>query len=577
MSSEKSVPGERAQEAELQVEMKKTPVSQITHFAEDTTVSSSERTLDATPIIPNPEDQDKPQGPADTSPVTSTASGPNIPEIAEDTAPATSTAQGHSIPKFEEDESPVTCIAPAHNILEITGDTTPVMGPSDTSSVISTPPDGAVPEDPANSPSTTPASVSPPGEIKIDSVESDSVSLSWGRPDNMDGIPHSFCFTYSSSDRSHQDSITARSNSTVISDLIPGREYSFTVTTDLVNGIQSTPVSTSVCTKTHLENLLCKLGLENYFPGKITLSTVLEIGIESITDEPIQSLKKTSLVLSEKCHDGSFLQQEMMLKMSMCQFAVPLLLPDCSTNQCTLMLWAMRDIVKKFRPRSLADSKGFVEDSIVSTAMPMISFVRLGDCSLSKSQILNKVLSNPQQYHDFFIHRDMECGDVRQRIANGLVEICWYLPCGKNNLDIFPEPVAVANLRGDLLSFQKQFSILCQTSSAVFIFFDSIAESECNLLSSAGNIKAQLFLVAKSKTHTNVTTMKELASKLKLKGNAALFKDKINDADFVTNLRSNINRTMENSPYKITVEQMSDVARELGIPVDEDCTECQNS
>ncbi|MGH0161350.1 UNVERIFIED_CONTAM: hypothetical protein FKN15_040636 [Acipenser sinensis] len=76
MSSEKSVPGDRAQEAELQVEMKKTQVSQITHFAEDTRdVPSTERTLDATPIIPNPQDQDKPQGPADTSPVTSTTQG----------------------------------------------------------------------------------------------------------------------------------------------------------------------------------------------------------------------------------------------------------------------------------------------------------------------------------------------------------------------------------------------------------------------------------------------------------------------------------------------------------------------
>ncbi|XP_041092890.1 interferon-induced very large GTPase 1-like [Polyodon spathula] len=508
-----------------------------------------------------------------------------------------------------------------------------IMGPSDTPSVVSTPPDSTVPEDPARSPLITPASVSPPGEIKIESMESDSVSLSWGSPDNMDGIPHSFHITYSSSDKSHQDSITAPSNSTVISELRPGREYSFTVTTVLENRTQSTSVSTSVCTKTSLQDLLCKLGLENYFPGKITLSTVLEIGTESITDEPIQTLKKIpwcflkSLMMvnvtarSTKCSaaetdtdsslqdldsdlylidsndaqetniinpldlllalflcSDSFLQQEIMLKMSMCQFAVPLLLPDCSTSQCTLMLWAMRDIVKKFRPRSLADSKGFVEDSIVSTAMPMISFVRLGDCSLSKSQILNQVLSNPQQYHDFFIHRDVECGDVPRRIANGLVEIGWYLPCGKKNF--FPEPVAVANLRGDLLSFQKQFSILCQTSSAVFIFFDSIAESECNLLSSAGNIKAQLFLVGNfpNKAEKNLNSLKHLASKLKLSRNQVLLKNKqTNDAGFVSKLRSTMNDIMESNPQKNTIEDMSAVAHELGIPVDEDCIECQNA
>ncbi|XP_041092610.1 uncharacterized protein LOC121305141 [Polyodon spathula] len=132
-----------------------------------------------------------------------------------------------------------------------------IMSPSDPSSVISTPPDSTVPEDPARSPLITPASVSPPGEIKIESVEINSVSLSWGSPDNMDGIPHSFHITYSSSDKSHQDSITAPSNSTVISELRPGREYSFTVTTVLENGTQSTPVSTSACTKLHFVDQHC--------------------------------------------------------------------------------------------------------------------------------------------------------------------------------------------------------------------------------------------------------------------------------------------------------------------------------
>ncbi|XP_041092721.1 interferon-induced very large GTPase 1-like [Polyodon spathula] len=369
--------------------------------------------------------------------------------------------------------------------------------------------------------------------------------------------------------------------------------------------------------ETHLKDLLCKLGLENCYTSKISLSTVLEIGKATITDEPIQSLKKlpwrflkrlmmvnvtssVSELMGDKDNDAkdsnrinpldiitalflcsdSFLQQELMLKMSMCQFAVPLLLPDCSTSQCTLMLWAMRDIVKKFRPHSLMDLNGFVEDSIVSTAIPMISFVRLCDCSLSKSQILNKVLSNPQQYRDFFIHFDMECGDVTRRISNGLVEIGWYLPCGKKTLDIFPEPVAVANLRGDLLSFEKQFSILGLTSSAVFIFFDSITEEEYTFLSSGINMKAQLFLVANcpKETEKNANSPKDLASKFKLNENHILFKNKqINDSNFVKNLRLTMKDIIIKSKHKMTVEGMSAIAYELGISVDEDCTECQNA
>ncbi|XP_058872853.1 tenascin-X-like [Acipenser ruthenus] len=656
-TSEKSVPGEKAQEAELQVEMKKTQISQITHFAEDTReVPSSERTLDATPITPNPEDQDKPQGPADTSPVTSTDQGiqsmpasrfpctkPSPPgEIKIDSVGSNSVSLSWGSPAGM-DKIPHSFIityssSVKDNTLSITARTNSTLISKlrpgrEYSFTVTTLLENGTQSMPVSAAVCT--KPTPPGKIKIDSVGSDSVSLSWRSPPGLDEIPHSFKVSYLSSVEDNPLSITAPSNSTVVSDLRPGREYSFTVTTELVNGIQSMSVSTSLCTKTHIEDLLCRLGLKNYFPGKITLSTVLEIGRESITDEPIQSLNKLPWCFlkrlmmvnvtarSTKCsaaeadtdtalqdldsvleligsNDGqdtniinpldllaalflcsnSFLQQEMMSKMSMCQFAVPLLLPDCSTNQCTLMLWAMRDIVKKFRPSSLADSKGFVEDSIVSTAMPMISFVRMGDCSLSKSQILNQVLSNPQQYHDVFIHRNMESGNVPRRIANGLVEICWYLPCGKNNLDIFPEPVAVVNLRGDVLSFQKQFSILCQTSSAVFIFFDSIAESECNLLSSAGNIKAQLFLVANfpNKTEKNINSLKGLASKLKLSGSHFLFKkQQTNDAEFMTKLRLIMNDIMENCQHKTTIEDMSTVAHELGIRVDEDCTECQNA
>ncbi|CAM5119519.1 unnamed protein product [Eretmochelys imbricata] len=79
----------------------------------------------------------------------------------------------------------------------------------------------------------------------------------------------------------------------------------------------------------------------------------------------------------------------------------------------------MRDIVRKWRPHSLAESRGFREESLVLTEMPTISFLRMGSCSFSKSQLLNEVLSPSQQHHDFFIHRDMESGNFLQKIADG--------------------------------------------------------------------------------------------------------------------------------------------------------------
>uniref|UniRef100_A0A3P8QF03 Up-regulator of cell proliferation-like domain-containing protein n=1 Tax=Astatotilapia calliptera TaxID=8154 RepID=A0A3P8QF03_ASTCA len=274
------------------------------------------------------------------------------------------------------------------------------------------------------------------------------------------------------------------------------------------------------------------------------------------------------------CSDG-FLQQEMALKMSMCQFSVPLLLPNCDTNQCTLMLWAMRDIVKEYRPQSLSESKGFIEDRIVLSELPMISFVRLGECSWSKSEILNKLLTDSQQYHETFVHHNMECGDSPRRISNGLTEITWYLPAGNTNIDIFSQPVAVANLRGDIESFETQYSFLCQTSAAVFVFFDHL-DSECSLLTNQ-NRKAKIYLVGNYESKCfSKDALKEVATKLNLTKNNIIIKTKQkNDADFVKDLRETVRDVVENSNMKMTIEQMADIAHELGILVDEDSPECQ--
>ncbi|KAL4007024.1 aminopeptidase N [Sarotherodon galilaeus] len=386
----------------------------------------------------------------------------------------------------------------------------------------------------------------------------------------------------------------------------------------------------------HLKSLLEELGLKQNYREKLSLSRILQIDNRTTTDEPAKCksdlpwyfLKKvmmfnvtarnvkctsecdstsddesgstdldlynmidspntedivnpldiiTALFL---CSDG-FLQQEMALKMSMCQFSVPLLLPSCVTKQCTLMLWAMRDIVKKYRPQSLSQSKGFIEERIVLSELPMVSFVRLGECSLSKSKFLNELLSNSQQYHDTFVHHNMECGDSPRRISNGLTEITWYLPGGNTNIDIFSQPVAVANLRGDIASFETQYSFLCQTSAAVFVFFDHLdseSESVFNLLKSQHH-KAQIYLVGNCESKRfNLDALEKVATKLGLtKSNIIIKTNKKNDADFVKNLRKTVRNVVEKSEMKMKIEKMVDVAHELGILVDEDAPECQTA
>lgn len=370
-----------------------------------------------------------------------------------------------------------------------------------------------------------------------------------------------------------------------------------------------------------LLDTLKRLGLKRFYPNKLTLHSLLEINKDNVCDRTVSSLEdipwcflrnlfkinaecRTCTQLPSKEDDNdpfdldfytadhndkninvldlivalflcadSYLQQEMALKMSLCQFSVPLLLPSGGSNQCSLMLWSLRDIVKDWRPSDLSESRGFVEDSIVQASMPFYSFVRLKNCSLSKSKLLNHVLSHGQQNQNVFIHRDTEGGAPQREIANGLVEVCWYLPCGRENLDIFPEPVAFANLRGDICESLAQFSFLFQVSTATFVLLDRVEEQEQKILTSLNDMKSKLFFIF---NHTDKSAREDMMSvkttldSLHLPKSNVLTKDKrVNDAAFSKKLSATIKTSLADSASRTSIENMVEQATELGLSVDE--------
>ncbi|KAM4603900.1 up-regulator of cell proliferation-like [Polymixia lowei] len=364
--------------------------------------------------------------------------------------------------------------------------------------------------------------------------------------------------------------------------------------------------------------LLSNAGLNDHYEDKLTLSRVLEINGNTTSDEPLDTmqslpgafLKKLMLanidarsvrcVTADEdayileldsydsrepestnanainpldlitalflCSDSS-LQQEMVRKMSMCQFAVPLLLPNCETKQSTLMLWALREVVKTFKP--FTSTKSFVEECIVVSDIPLVSFVSLGKDSLCKYQILNRMLSNT------FVHRDMDCDDAPRKISDGLVEISWYLPCGKTNIDMFDKPVAVANLRGDIRAFKKQFSFLCETSAAIYLFTDDYAGARHIL--KGKDTKTQIFLVMDGKKDAFRASVKGHPSFDNSTAIKMIIKKKQHDAEFVKIVLSSVNNVLSKNPNIVTIENMADAARRQGILVDEDSEACRTA
>ncbi|XP_046900769.1 interferon-induced very large GTPase 1-like [Hypomesus transpacificus] len=441
------------------------------------------------------------------------------------------------------------------------------------------------------------SSPSPPANPVVRCTGATSVKLSWDWPTGQQNSKHSFKVTWNS-----WSSVT-RDNRADITGLSPETEYSFSICTTDETGLDSDPVTANIRTKCILNSYLKTLGLEQSHGKELTLNKMLAINAQMIYTKCVSTPKsqlgfflrelmkanvsardKLSNLSDEKdlvnpldlitalfwCSDH-FLQQEIALKMSLCQFAVPLLLPNCETKPITLMLWAMRDIVKRYKTHSM-DQNEFVEDSIVLANLPMVSFVRLGYSSLSKSELLNNVLSKSQQNNCSFVHRNMAGGNSPRQISDGLVEITWYFPCGNPNTDVFSEPVAVANLRGDIQDFPTQFEFLCKTSAAVFVFCDGFS-LDSHVLNSKHLTDRQFFVVSNTEAKSYDAAAFEL---LQLKPSAHIKKDgKMNNVQLVQKLHSVVTEVVMANPVKFSVEKMAKETKKLNIYVDEDFELCQ--
>ncbi|XP_032901694.1 interferon-induced very large GTPase 1-like [Amblyraja radiata] len=294
------------------------------------------------------------------------------------------------------------------------------------------------------------------------------------------------------------------------------------------------------------------------------------------------------------CADHS-LQQELMLKMSLCQLALPFLLPEGHSYPrdkvrgpregpgATLLLWAMRPIVKMWGPQSPTGNSPVVEMPIVTATVPTVSFLRLGRCTVSKSRVLNLTLSQTQLQQNIFLHSGMECGNVPRGISDGMAEISWYLPSGKNNTDIFPEAAAFINLRGDAETYQGHTRFLAKVSAALFIFIDVIGEKEREFLTSLAQSPAKLFLIVNtniSQQHITPEQVKKLFKDLKLQPQQCIVRTNVNKAKLVEELRSQIQQVilvMDGDQSFLSLEQMGDIARESGIQVDEHQPEIQRA
>ncbi|XP_040613547.1 caspase recruitment domain-containing protein 6 isoform X2 [Mesocricetus auratus] len=299
-------------------------------------------------------------------------------------------------------------------------------------------------------------------------------------------------------------------------------------------------------------------------------------GIENLEIGDKQTINPLDVLCASMLCSDSSLQREVMSNMYQCQFALPLLLPDAENNKSILMLGAMKDL-KLYPAQSSGGPPRETETFLIPMKMPVISFVRLGRCSFSKSRILNTLLSSSQQKpHKIFLHQDPSVPVLPRQISGGLVEVTWCFPDNKKlkeSRHVFQKPVAMANLRGDLESFWTQFGFLVEVSSAVFFFTDCLGEKEWDLLMFLGEdaIERCYFVLgswAKEREETQI-----FQRLLRLKPSQLLFWEVEEAGDRrekMEALQAALQEVMSSSFRCVSLEDMASLARELGIQVDQD-------
>ncbi|XP_037331982.2 interferon-induced very large GTPase 1-like [Pungitius pungitius] len=263
------------------------------------------------------------------------------------------------------------------------------------------------------------------------------------------------------------------------------------------------------------------------------------------------------------CSD-SFFKQNMITKLSQCQYALPLLVPDPVTMDIECPLWTFKQIRKTWKITEMKDDTNTVTMKsmpICKAETPMVSFLRLGSPSLSKSQLMNTLIN---ERHNTFFHRNCPGSTKSRHLMDGVAEIAWYCPAGKPN-DAFTDCIAFCNLHGDALSFEKQCEILTDKSSVNVVLVPTLEKNDkISAVISALYKCAKPLICLIADSDGGAVQMKKGKYKMGLNNRS--------QSEVSEELRKIIGKILSASHSFFQLESMNDVS---GIKVDEEDTVCR--
>ena len=274
------------------------------------------------------------------------------------------------------------------------------------------------------------------------------------------------------------------------------------------------------------------------------------------------------------CSDN-FLRQTIFSRLATCQIAVPLLLPHPDTRDPTLLMWALRAIVKEFK---LPNGRVY-NGRIITYPAPFVSFFRIGSTNTYKSAILNGIMnvdSGSKTIMPFYDY-DAPGGDNCRQLVKGLVEMSWYLPGD----GLFLMPIAFTNLHGDASDpeLQKQVEFLRKVSYISVVLLSSGALEEdathkhsTKVFRKISEAPGRMIVLQTKGVKGLKTEIKECIGEPLFKSKCILVKHGKNLASFIEELQ-NILR-IELSEVTSNALSVETTARMCNIAIDEDDADC---
>ena len=255
-----------------------------------------------------------------------------------------------------------------------------------------------------------------------------------------------------------------------------GREQVYTITEYALE--QSSPKTTEELAKHFITNLISF----NYEGRKLQIETEKNLADEENSraikgrfsgsnrqSKTVPQIHPLDVVAAIFLCCNPIIRQDLVQRMFGCKLAIPLMIQEENDKLPQFYLWAMRSLVLKWK-KTYKEKINTEELNIANYAVENVSFIRFNSSKISKSSLLNWIISENEtdKSHSIFFHRNSEGSNRNRRLSEGMIEIAWYLPQGTEK-DNFQDIVSFTNLRGDARKYPHQLKLIEEMAAKVVI------------------------------------------------------------------------------------------------------------